>query len=275
MSVRSKIIKLLVHLCMLLAIVVVLFPILWMFSGGFKTDTLLFSSPWKLPGTLDFSNFTEVWKKSISTNVFNSIFYTVTGTFFVVMIAGFAAYGIVRYQFRGKYLIFLFLLSGMMLSPQCSIIPIYKMLGFAGLYDTRIGLLIPYVAYRIPFSFFLMWSFMLNLPIDVEEAACIDGCSIVGIYFKIIMPMSKPVIATTSIMCARYIWNDFIFALVFTESGKLKTIPLGLFALRSANNTKWTMLLAGLAIASLPIIIVYICLQKYFVNGLNSGAVKG
>ncbi|HEX2937320.1 MAG TPA: carbohydrate ABC transporter permease [Ruminiclostridium sp.] len=275
MNIQAKIGRLIIDILCFVAIVAILFPILWMFSGGFKTDALLFSNPWALPKSIDFSNFVNVWNKCIATNVFNSVFYTVIGTFFTVILSGFAAYGVIRFKFKLKYVIFIFILSGMMLAPQSSLIPIYKILTFLNLYNTRLGLLIPYIAYRIPFSFFLMWSFMLGLPVEVDEAACIDGSSIFRTFFKIIMPMSKPAIATTAIMAARYIWNDFAFALVFTESDKLRTIPLGLFALRSANNTKWTMLLAGLAIASLPMIIAYICLQKYFVNGLNSGAVKG
>lgn len=275
MSIQARIGRLVVNLLCVAGIVAVLFPLLWMFGGGFKTDALLFSNPWALPVSADFSNFVNVWNKCIATNVFNSVFYTVIGTFFTVILSGFAAYAVVRFQFKYKYFVFLFILSGMMLAPQSSLIPIYKILTSLSLYNTRLGLLIPYISYRIPFSFFLIWSFMVALPVEIDEAACIDGSSILRTFFKIIIPMSKPVIATTAIMAARFIWNDFAFALVFSESDSLRTIPLGLFALRSANNTQWTMLLAGLSIASLPMVIAYICLQKYFVNGLNSGAVKG
>ena len=275
MSKHTKLVKGIVNILCVIGIVVVLFPILWMFSGGFKTDAVLFSSPFELPDTVDFSNFVQVWKKCIATNVFNSIFYTVLGTFLTVLVSGFAAYAVVRFRFKYKRLVFIFILSGMMLAPQCSLIPLYKILSMVHLYDTRLGLILPYVAYRVPFSFFLMWTFMVRLSPEIEEAARMDGCTIPQTFFRIVMPTSKPVVATTAIMAARYIWNDFAFALVFTESAGLKTIPLGLFALRSANNTKWTELLAGLAIASLPMIIMYIFMQKYFVNGLNSGAVKG
>ncbi|HEX2985383.1 MAG TPA: carbohydrate ABC transporter permease [Caproiciproducens sp.] len=275
MSLQAKIGRWVIDLICIIGVVAILFPLLWMFGGGFKTDTLLFSNPWALPPSLSFSNFINVWNRCIATNVFNSVFYTVIGTFLTVVLSGFAAYAVVRFKFKFKYFVFLFILSGMMLAPQSSLIPIYKILTYLNLYNTRIGLLIPYIAYRIPFSFFLMWSFMLGLPVEIDEAACIDGSSIFRTFFRIIVPMSKPAIATTAIMAARFIWNDFAFALVFSESDSLRTIPLGLFALRSANNTQWTILLAGLAIASLPMVIAYICLQKYFVNGLNSGAVKG
>lgn len=169
----------------------------------------------------------------------------------------------------------MFVLSGMMLAPQCSLIPIYKMLSTIGLYNTRIGMLIPYIAYRVPFSFFLMWSFMLNLPVEVEEAAIIDGCSIRQVFFNIVLKMSKPVIATTAVMSARYIWNDFAFALVFSEGRELQTVPLAIFAIRSTSQTQWGVLIAGLTLAALPMVVVYICLQQYFVDGMNAGAVKG
>ena len=130
MDKKSKIGRFIVNVFCILAIVAVLFPILWMFSGGFKSDTLLFSSPFAMPKSVDFSNFVKVWKQCIATNVFNSVFYTVIGTFLAVIFSGFSAYAVVRFKFKYKYVVFLFILSGMMLAPQCSLIPIYKILGF-------------------------------------------------------------------------------------------------------------------------------------------------
>lgn len=275
MSKATKVKKTLIHLLMLAYLVITLFPLLWMFISGFKQDSDIFSSPWGIPSEWKISNYIYVWTTYIQKNVLNSLFFTVVGTFFVVLISGLAAYAVIRFKFKHKYLVFILILSGMMLAPQCSLIPIYKMLSVTGFYNTRLGLLIPYIAYRIPFSFFLMWSFMVNLPVEVEEAAFIDGSSILNTFFNIVMKMSKPVIATTAVMSARYIWNDFAFALVFTEGKELQTVPLGIFAIRSTTQTEWSILIAGLALASLPMIVVYVCLQKYFVNGMNSGAVKG
>lgn len=275
MSKRTKVLRGIVHILMALYIVVILFPLLWMVLSGFKSDADIFSSPWSLPESWKISNYIYVWTTYIQKSVLNSLFFTVVGTFFVVLISGMAAYAIIRFRFKHKYLVFMFVLSGMMLAPQCSLIPIYKMLSTIGLYNTRIGMLIPYIAYRVPFSFFLMWSFMLNLPVEVEEAAIIDGCSIRQVFFKIVLKMSKPVIATTAVMSARYIWNDFAFALVFSEGRELQTVPLAIFAIRSTSQTQWGVLIAGLTLAALPMVVVYICLQQYFVDGMNSGAVKG
>ena len=275
MSKRTKVLRGIVHILMALYIVVILFPLLWMVLSGFKSDADIFSSPWSLPESWKISNYIYVWTTYIQKSVLNSLFFTVVGTFFVVLISGMAAYAIIRFRFKHKYLVFMFVLSGMMLAPQCSLIPIYKMLSTIGLYNARIGMLIPYIAYRVPFSFFLMWSFMLNLPVEVEEAAIIDGCSIRQVFFNIVLKMSKPVIATTAVMSARYIWNDFAFALVFSEGRELQTVPLAIFAIRSTSQTQWGVLIAGLTLAALPMVVVYICLQQYFVDGMNSGAVKG
>ena len=275
MSKRTKVLRGIVHILMALYIVVILFPLLWMVLSGFKSDADIFSSPWSLPESWKISNYIYVWTTYIQKSVLNSLFFTVVGTFFVVLISGMAAYAIIRFRFKHKYLVFMFVLSGMMLAPQCSLIPIYKMLSTIGLYNTRIGMLIPYIAYRVPFSFFLMWSFMLHLPVEVEEAAIIDGCSIRQVFFNIVLKMSKPVIATTAVMSARYIWNDFAFALVFSEGRELQTVPLAIFAIRSTSQTQWGVLIAGLTLAALPMVVVYICLQQYFVDGMNSGAVKG
>lgn len=275
MSKRTKVLRGIVHILMALYIVVILFPLLWMVLSGFKSDADIFSSPWSLPESWKISNYIYVWTTYIQKSVLNSLFFTVVGTFFVVLISGMAAYAIIRFRFKHKYLVFMFVLSGMMLAPQCSLIPIYKMLSTIGLYNTRIGMLIPYIAYRVPFSFFLMRSFMLNLPVEVEEAAIIDGCSIRQVFFNIVLKMSKPVIATTAVMSARYIWNDFAFALVFSEGRELQTVPLAIFAIRSTSQTQWGVLIAGLTLAALPMVVVYICLQQYFVDGMNSGAVKG
>ena len=205
----------------------------------------------------------------------NSVFFTVVGTLLVILIASMSAYALIRFHIKHRNVLFLFILSGMMLAPQCSLVPIYKLLSILHLYDTWIGLLLPYVAFRIPYAFFLMWSYMITLPVEVEEAAVIDGCSIPGTFFKVVMPMCKPAVATTAIVTARYIWNDFSFALVFTEGTNLRTVPLAIFSMRSTSQTDYGVLLAGLTLAALPVVVFYIVLQKYFVSGASAGAVKG
>ncbi len=273
MATRTK--RGIIHLIMTAYMIIIVFPLLWMLISGFKSNSEIFGSPWSFPASLNPKNYIYAWQTYIQRATLNSLFFTILGTVLTVLIAGMAAYAVIRFRLKSSYIIFLFILSGMMLAPQCSLIPIYKMLGITHLYNTRIGLLLPHVAYRIPFSFFMMWSFMVTLPIEVEEAATIDGCSVFGTFFRVVMPMCKPAIATTAVMCARFIWNDFAFALVFTEGKALQTVPLSIFSMRSTSQTDWGVLLGGLTLAALPMVIMYIVLQKYFVSGANSGAVKG
>ncbi len=275
MSPATKAKRGIIHLIMTAYIILIVFPLIWMLTSGFKTNSEIFSSPWSLPSSLDPKNYFYVWQTYIQSATVNSLFFTIVGTVLTVLFSGMAAYAVIRFKMKHRYIVFMFILSGMMLAPQCSLIPIYKMLGMAHLYNTRLGLLLPYVAYRIPFSFFMMWSFMVTLPIEVEEAAIIDGCSIFQSFFRVIVPMCKPAIATTAVMCARFIWNDFAFALVFTEGKALRTVPLAIFSIRSTSQTDWGVLLAGLTLAAMPMVVMYILLQKYFVSGANSGAVKG
>ena len=171
MSSSSKIKRWIIHIFMALYMAAILFPLLWMAVSGFKTDSDIFGSPWNLPETWQVSNYFYVWRSYIQNTVINSLFFTVAGTFFVILISGMAAYGIIRFEFKHRYLAFMFILSGMMLAPQCSLIPIYKLLSLVGLYNTRIGLLVPYIAYRIPFSFFLMWSFKIGRA-SCRERVC-------------------------------------------------------------------------------------------------------
>ncbi len=275
MSRSTRIKRDIVHILMAVYIVVILFPLTWMAESGFKTNKEIFTSPWSLPSTLNPKNYVYVWQTYMAHATLNSVFFTVVGTLLVILIASMSAYALIRFHIKHRNVLFLFILSGMMLAPQCSLVPIYKLLSILHLYDTWIGLLLPYVAFRIPYAFFLMWSYMITLPVEVEEAAVIDGCSIPGTFFKVVMPMCKPAVATTAIVTARYIWNDFSFALVFTEGTNLRTVPLAIFSMRSTSQTDYGVLLAGLTLAALPVVVFYIVLQKYFVSGASAGAVKG
>jgi raffinose/stachyose/melibiose transport system permease protein len=136
-------------------------------------------------------------------------------------------------------------------------------------------MIVPYIAFRIPFSVFLMYGYFKEFPADLEDAARIDGCNTSKIFFRIVMPISKPIIAATSIVSAIFTWNEFLFALVFIESENLVTIPVGLSRFRDALQTNWTGMMAGIVIASLPMIIAFLLMSKAFIRGLTAGSVKG
>ena len=156
-----------------------------------------------------------------------------------------------------------------------SLIPLYKILSFLGLYDTRLALIVPYVAFRIPFSTFLIWSHFVTIPKEIEEAAIIDGCSSLRVLLRVLLPLSRPMLATTALLCARYVWNEMMFALCFIETTAIKTIPVGLLALKGQESGEWSILVAGLALSTIPIVILYLIFQKQLVRGMMMGSVKG
>lgn len=238
----------------LVLLVLYIFPLLWVAMSGFKTTQELFLSSFELPSSFNLDNFIGVWNVGIRQYYMNSILITVVSCLLTTLFASMAAYPLSRYRFRGKKFFFMFLLCGLMLAPQVSLISNYKLLQSMHLYDTYWALFLTYTAFRIPFTMFLMWSFFCKLPKEVEEAAMIDGCSSFRIFWSVVMPMSKPAVVTSLLLTARYVWNDFMFSLVFTESSSMRTIPYGLYSLRGESGTNWGYLMAGMTLSAVPMI---------------------
>ena len=257
--------------------IVIIFPMLWILISGFKTNREIFTNPFSLPQEWMVSNYAMAWKYGLGDYFLNSIFVTAVSTALTVLIALLASYGLThsRFQFRLRKPLLLFIISGLMLAPQVALIPLYSLFSDIGIYDTYLAVIVPYVAFRLPFTVFLMWAYLLSIPKDLEDAAYIDGCGSFGVLTKIVMPLCKPIVATASLLTGMYCWNEFMFVLVFTSSDSLRTIPLGLMNMRGTFRTEWGVLIAALTLSALPIIIVFILLQKQFIRGLAAGGVKG
>jgi len=254
---------------------VIIYPIIWLGLSGLKSNADFFLNTWSLPEKWLWENYRAAWDAGIGQFFFNSVFITVVSVVTVLMLGSMAAFGLSRFQFKGQNIVLVIILSGLMLAPQVSLIPLYKLLQAIGLYNTYWALILPYVAFQLPFSIFLMRSYFLSIPKELEESAIIDGCNVWKVYRHIIVPMGKPIIASCALLTGMNVWNEFMFALVFVEDSSLRTIPVGLMNLRSQLNTNFGIQLAGLAISALPMIIAYIFFQKQFVRGLSAGSVKG
>ncbi len=252
-----------------------LLPFLWMFLSGFKSTREMLLDPFAMPKVWLLENYFTAWRAGVSRYFANSIFTTVASTILCVAVCSMAAYPLARFRFRLNRAILMYVLSGMMLAPMVSLIPLYKILSFLGLYDTRLALIVPYVAFRIPFSTFLIWSHFVTIPKEIEEAAIIDGCSSLRVLLRVLLPLSRPMLATTALLCARYVWNEMMFALCFIETTAIKTIPVGLLALKGQESGEWSILVAGLALSTIPIVILYLIFQKQLVRGMMMGSVKG
>ncbi|WP_082797511.1 carbohydrate ABC transporter permease [Neobacillus drentensis] len=254
---------------------VIIYPIIWLGLSGLKSNADFFLNTWRLPEEWLWKNYKAAWDAGIGHFFLNSVFITVVSVVTVLLLGSMAAYGLSRFQFKGQNILLVIILSGLMLAPQVSLIPLYKLLQAIGLYNTYWALILPYVAFQLPFSIFLMRSYFLSIPKELEESAIIDGCNSWKVYRHIIVPMGKPIIASCALLTGMNVWNEFMFALVFVEDSALRTIPVGLMNLRSQLNTNFGIQLAGLAISALPMIIAYIVFQKQFVRGLSAGSVKG
>jgi raffinose/stachyose/melibiose transport system permease protein len=254
---------------------VIIYPLFWLVTSGLKSNSDFFLNTWSLPEEWFWSNYKAAWDAGIGQFFLNSVLVTVVSVLAVLVLGSMAAYGLSRFQFKGQNILLILILSGLMLAPQVSLIPLYKLLQGLGLYNTYWALILPYVAFQLPFSIFLMRSYFLSIPRELEESAIIDGCNTFKVYYHIIIPMGKPIIASCALLTGMNVWNEFMFALVFVEDSSLRTIPVGLMNLRSQLNTNFGIQLAGLAISALPMVIAYIIFQKQFVRGLTAGSVKG
>ncbi len=252
----------------------ILIPLLWGVLNSFKTNDEFFKNSLALPKEWMFSNYATAWQSGISDYMLNSFVVTIISVLLICFVASLASYGLSRFQFPFREVIFYSILGGLMVSEYCIIIPLYNMFAAAGLRNTHIALYIAYVTLQTPFSVFLMRSYFLSVPKDIEEAAFIDGCSILGIFFRIVVPICRPIIFSCAIVSAVSVWNEFMFAMVFIDSQSLMTVPLGLQTFQGQYASRWCITLAACVISSLPLLLTFLLAQKQFVRGLAAGSVK-
>lgn len=247
-----------------------------MLSSSLKTQEEIFTKISLLPETWQWRNYIEAFVKAEFGMYFlNSVIYTVVGVVSIVFVTSLAAYGFARLEFWGKNFFFYLLISTLLIPIPGVFVPLYLLLKNLALLDTRTGLLLCYISGGLAFGLFLLRSFFEELPKEIEEAALIDGCSRFGIYWRIALPLAKPAIATLVILNCLAIWNEFLLALVVLQDKAKMPIQRGLMVFQGTFITDYPLLMAGLTIATIPILIVYLLMQKHIVKGIASGALKG
>ena len=272
--------SLIYHLAVALIAVVMLYPILWMFASSLKARDEIWTNVNSLiPKEAHFENYENGWQGfggiTFLTFYKNSFIYAGLGTLFQVSTSAFIAYGFSRVQFRGRNFWFSIMLLTLMLPTQVLIIPQYIIFSKLGWINTFYPLLLPRLGGEV-FFIFMIVQFIRGIPIDLDEAAAIDGCSKVGIFFRIILPQLKPAIITAAIFSFYWTWDDFLAPLVYLTDPNLYTVSVALRAFSDpSGRTDWGAIFAMLSLSLVPVFIVFIVFQRYLTEGISTTGLKG
>jgi len=254
----------------------VLLPVFFLFNSALRETNSFASNPFSLARDPHWENFQQVWSDGeFATYLKNSVIVT-GGSLIVILICALGAGFILgRYNFKGNALIFGFILTGMLIPAKLAILPLFIQLKWMNLLDSHIGLILVYSSGALPAAVFIMSGFFRSLPSDLDNAARIDGASEFQLLTRVLVPLVRPGMAIVAIYSAIPIWNDFFLPLVFLQSPENKTIMQGLTVFFGQYASQWGVLFAGLTMAALPLIILYLILSEQFIKGLTAGAVKG
>lgn len=260
---------------LLLWVLVNLLPITVMLLSGFKSTVEILTKPFGLPGKWSFANYVTAWKQAQFATYFrNSILVSVLSIAAIVFVSSMAAYVLARFDFPAKRAVYLYILAGLILPARLAVIPIFLLMRRIGLLDSLAGLILVYTASGISFSAFLLYNFFKSIPVDLEDSARMDGAGNFRIYWQINLPLLRPALATVAIFNFINVWNDFFFPLIFINARSKRTIPLGIQAFFGEYAIQWDLLFAGLNIAIVPVIVLFVVLSKQFISGLTEGAIK-
>lgn len=266
----------LIHLFLISIAVTCLYPLLWMVSSSLKTQDTIFKDISLMPHQLHFSNYILAWQEGGFGRYFlNSIFYTTAVVLGIVIIASMAAYAFSRFAFPGKNILFLIFMAAMMIPIPGSFVALYVLLNKLHLRNTPLGYVLCMINVGLSTSIFLLKTFFDKLPKELEDAARIDGCSKLGIWWHVALPLAKPVLAVVVVFNALNVWNEYVLALIIFDSRQFMPLQVALQTFQGEFVTNYPLLMAGLTITALPIIIVYLLMQKYIIKGVTQGAIVG
>lgn len=272
-SMKSKAVR---YVILLLFAGIWIIPIYMALVTPFKSIKEIFRTVLSLPTSWGLDSFLKVFQEvDIWHYMKNSFVITGVSVVLLGLLASLATYAMVRSKSRlikGSYLLFGL---GLMIPTQSGMIALFNMMQSLHLYNTTLGMVLAYVGCSLPVSVFLYYGFLKSIPYEIIESAYIDGCTEWKIYTKMILPLSKSAFGTVVIYNAVNIWKDFTYPLLFTQGEKVKTLPIAIYAMKGQYVSDYPTMFAGILIATLPLLVIYIALQKQFIAGVTAGAVKG
>lgn len=265
------------YVVLTLGAAVMVMPFVYMLSTSFKSQTYVLTIPPQFlphPATLD--NYHRVWTSEGFPRYFvNSLVVAVTSTAFSLLLSSMMAYAFARFRFIGREALFKLLLLGLMVPAMMLIIPQFVLAKHLGLIDSLQGLVVFYAGSTLSLNTFLLRGFFQAIPSELEEAMEVDGAGAISRYWRLILPLSRPVLATCTIFTFLASWDEFPWALTIISSPEKRTLPIAIALFQGQNSTLWGLVFAASIIAVLPVIVIFLVFQRHFVQGLTSGAVKG
>lgn len=272
---NTKFMKFIIGLILLIYAVISLIPFVFIILTGFKEQFEIFTNGvFALPNKFNLSNYVNVLRGGIFGYFINSVIVTLISLSLILFCSSLASYVFSKLDFKFNNLFFGLIIVSMTIPVHVTLIPIYLLTQRMGLYDTIYALIGPYVAFNLPISIFILTNFMREIPSELENSAEIDGCGKIKTFFYIIFPLSKPGLVTIGIYTVTTMWNEFIFALVLTQSKVNRTLPLSIWEFQGQYAANVPMIMSVLALAAAPMIILFIFSQDKLIKGMMAGAVK-
>lgn len=259
--------------------ILIIYPIYWMFmSSLMPVGTSVIEIPIFFPSKLTIEPYLGIFgstTKPIGRWLINTAIIAFSSTFFTIIVSSTAAYGIARFKFKGKKIYTFIILLAQMLPPTILIIPLFIFFKKLGLTNSLIGVVISYITFTLPLCTWVLWGFFKRIPVELEEAAMIDGCTQFGAFLRILIPLATPGLAAVSLLSFLEGWGAYLYAFVLTSSVDKWTISLGLSSFIGEHNTSTEFMMATAVIATIPPILIFIWLERYLVSGLTLGAING
>jgi raffinose/stachyose/melibiose transport system permease protein len=260
----------------ILAALLVLIPIVIALVGGLKTNAQLIAHPFSVPKPFMWENYTDVLRStSFWRQCGNSIFVMLATTLLVIGISSTAAFVFARMPFYGRELLFTYFTLGLLFPVTVAILPIYILVRQLGLVDTLWGIILPQVAFTLPLSVLILRNFFVSIPVELEDAAYVDGASAFEFFRRILLPLARPGLAAVAVLTMVTSWNNFFLPLVVLNSEKLWTLPLGVMQYQGQFGSDWGKILAFVSLALIPAVIFYLFAERQIIAGLTAGAIKG
>lgn len=251
-------------------------PILWMIENSLKTQTEFLQNAWLWPSHPTLTAYFGLFQEADFGRYFgNSVIIVISSVAMILLFGAMAAFALARYRFRGQYSVLGYLLLGQMIPVTVLIVPLFLIVRDLGMLNTYIGLIFAHTAGALPLVVFLLYGFFVTISEEIEDAARIDGATDLDLFWRIVLPLGAPGLATAGIFEFLYIWNDFILVLIIEQRDVMRTITLAVFQAIGQYGTQYPSLFAGLTVSTIPVVVAYLLFTRQFVRGITAGALKG